>query len=161
MKMKLFYSLQQSVLGEQQQQQQQRQASSSSSSSSKQYGDADEHSKEQLLLANLLADLYRTSLPAGPLSRSTNSSSSSSTTNSISTAAFTPASILKCLGQLTINGIATTAFLTSSVEERRGLGLYPVTALFNHDCRPNCSIRCVSCPTNKGGQLQTPITAMS
>jgi hypothetical protein len=54
--------------------------------------------------------------------------------------------VLSMLGQLVLNGIAIRPLLagsgcSSSGGSWQGLGLFPATALFNHSCDPNCSIR--------------------
>jgi hypothetical protein len=107
---------------------------------------------DQLVLASLVsrihaqgADKQPTTAAASKLGASrrhgTHPSSSTAQT-AVAAPAADPASVLKVLQQLVANGIAIKPFLSSGPEDRRGLGLYRVTAaVVNHDCDPNCSIR--------------------
>jgi hypothetical protein len=95
---------------------------------------------EALLLAHVVSDIR---LAAAEENASSGSSSSNTATPSPSAAAA--AAVLSTLGQLVLNGIAIKPLLagggSSSGGSRQGLGLFPVAALFNHSCDPNCSIR--------------------
>uniref|UniRef100_A0A383VC07 SET domain-containing protein n=1 Tax=Tetradesmus obliquus TaxID=3088 RepID=A0A383VC07_TETOB len=106
---------------------------SSSSSSSR------EQLLEALLLSHLLSDIYQ----AAAANTQRNGSSSSSSSSS-SEATSNPAALLKCLGQVVLNGVAIRPLLaggSSADSGRQGLALYPAAALLNHSCDPNCSIR--------------------
>jgi hypothetical protein len=93
---------------------------------------------EQLTLACMISSIHATILDRD--SSTTAAAAAASTQRSSQPAS--PAAVLKCLQQLVANGIAIKPFLSSSPEDRWGLGLYPVTAaVVNHDCDPNCSIR--------------------
>jgi hypothetical protein len=99
-------------------------SSRSSSSSSSSSSDADE---EQQLLQEVLAQLIAAVRSAAGTSR-----------------APAAAAARRMLGQLQANSIALRPLLTAGPADRQGLGLFPVaSALFNHSCSPNCSIRCV------------------
>jgi hypothetical protein len=110
---------------------------SSSSSSSSDDDTQREQLLEALLLAHLVSDIHQAAA-----AEDGSSSSSSTKAPSFPTAA---AAVLSILGQLVLNGVAIRPFLAggggSSSGGQQGLGLFPATALFNHSCDPNCSIR--------------------
>ncbi|KAF6264333.1 hypothetical protein COO60DRAFT_1698379 [Scenedesmus sp. NREL 46B-D3] len=112
------------------------QGSASSSSSS---------DKEQLLEALLLSHLMSDIQQAATASSQHNSSSGGGGGSSNNTAWSSVEAMLKSLGQLVLNGIAVRPLLASSgtgdASGRQGLGLFAATALLNHSCDPNCSIR--------------------
>lgn len=100
---------------------------------------------EQIVLAHLLSDIHKMSLTVSSSSSSSKGSKQQQQPQQSLGQQFAlkppPASYLKCLGQIVLNGIAIRPLLSGSAADRRGLGLYPVTALFNHNCNPNCIIR--------------------
>lgn len=92
---------------------------------------------EQLLMANLVADVH-----AHCHAGSSSSSSKGDAAAPAATVQPSPAELLCWQRRLVLNGVALQPLLSGSFMHRQGLGLYPVAALLNHGCDSNCSIRC-------------------
>jgi hypothetical protein len=110
---------------------------------------------EQLVLASLVSQVHAQAADKQPTTAAESRlgassqhgphTSSSTAPTAVAAPTADPASVLKVLQQLVANGTAIKPFLSSGAEDRWGLGLYPVmSAVVNHSCDPNCSIRYVS-----------------
>lgn len=120
--------------------------SSAATSGSSSQSLSSQDSIEQLALASIVAHIHTVSvLPAAADSAATGCrrSAAAAAPGAAAASGGNAAAVLRCLQQLVANGIAIKPFLSAGPNDRWGLGLYPVTAaVVNHDCDPNCSIRC-------------------